>query len=136
MGEGFYYYDYSTGKHLDYKPNPDNGVHIIGNPYVYTILPVRDKLFVGTADGMLVCRPDREGVIKQESTKLLERIAVRHFAAAADGSVVWAATSEGLVKIDCQSLETHTYTTADGLPINSIASVCVDGNELWIGTDC
>lgn len=135
MGEGFYYYDYSTGKHLDYKPNPDNGVHIIGNPYVYTILPVRDKLFVGTADGMLVCRPDREGVIKQESTKLLERIAVRHFAAAADGSVVWAATSEGLVKIDCQSLETHTYTTADGLPINSIASVCVDGNELWIGTD-
>jgi signal transduction histidine kinase/DNA-binding response OmpR family regulator len=39
------------------------------------------------------------------------------------------------VKIDCQSLKTHTYTTADGLPINSIASVCVDGNELWIGTD-
>ncbi len=135
MGDGFYYYDYSTGKHLDYKPNPDGGVHIIGNPYVYTILPVKDKLFVGTADGMLVCHPNKEGVITKESTKLLGSISVRHFSASADGAFVWAATNEGLVKIDCQSLETCTYTTADGLPVNSIASVCVDGDELWIGTD-
>lgn len=135
MGDGFYYYDYSTGKSLSYKPDPDSDVHIIGNPYVYTILPVKEKLFVGTADGMMVCSPDHEGVIRKESVKLLDRIAVRHFSASVDGSVIWAATSEGLAKIDYSSLDTHLYTTADGLPVNGVTSVYADGSDLWIGTD-
>ena len=33
------------------------------------------------------------------------------------------------------SFTTRTYTVADGLPINSITSVCVDGDNLWVGTD-
>ncbi len=133
IGEGFFYYNYATGKYLTY--NSQSGHDIIGNPYVYTLLPVKDKLFVGTADGMLVAYPDKQGVITKKSTRIPGHSAVRHFASSADGKTVWAATNEGLVKIDYSSLDTRLYTTTDGLPVNSITSVCVDGTDLWIGTD-
>ena len=132
IGEGFFYYQYGTGNYIAYRPD---STRIINNPYVYTVLPVKDKLFVGTADGMLVAYPDKEGVIKKQSTRIPGHCAVRHFAVSTDGKIVWAATNEGLVKIDCTSLDTRIYTTADGLPVNSITSVCVDGTDLWIGTD-
>ena len=133
IGEGFFYYQYATGKYISYKPDVNRD--IIGNPYVYTVLPVKDKLFVGTADGMLVAYPDKEGVITKKSTRIPGHSAVRHLAASPDGQTVWAATNEGLVKMDYASLKYRIYTTADGLPVNSITSVCVDGTDLWMGTD-
>ena len=45
------------------------------------------------------------------------------------------ATNDGLIKIDYASLDTRTYTAADGLPVNSLTSVYADGSDLWIGTD-
>ena len=60
---------------------------------------------------------------------------MRQLAASPDGQTVWAATNEGLVKMDYASLKYRIYTTADGLPVNSITSVCVDGTDLWMGTD-
>lgn len=133
IGEGFFYYQYATGKYISYKPDVNRD--IIGNPYVYTVLLVKDKLFVGTADGMLVAYPDKEGVITKKSTRISGHSAVRHLAASPDGQTVWAATNEGLVKMDYASLKYRIYTTADGLPVNSITSVCVDGTDLWMGTD-
>ena len=133
IGEGFFYYQYATGKYISYKPDVNRD--IIGNPYVYTVLLVKDKLFVGTADGMLVAYPDKEGVITKKSTRIPGHSAVRHLAASPDGQTVWAATNEGLVKMDYASLKYRIYTTADGLPVNSITSVCVDGTDLWMGTD-
>ena len=137
MGDGFYYYDYSTGKHIVYKPVQDSssGAKVIGNPYVYTVLPVKDQLFVGTADGIIVCRTEEDGRILYQSTRIPGHSSIRHLALSADGAYIWAATNEGLQKIDCMSFTTHTYTVADGLPINSVTSVCVDGDNLWVGTD-
>ena len=137
MGDGFYYYDYSTGKHIVYKPVQDSSsdAKVIGNPYVYTVLPVKDQLFVGTADGIIVCRIEEDGRILYKSTRIPGHSSIRHLALSADGAYIWAATNEGLQKIDCMSFTTHTYTVADGLPINSVTSVCVDGDNLWVGTD-
>lgn len=133
IGDGFYYYNYATGKSLAY--NQKEGTDIVNNPYVYTILPVKEKLFVGTADGMVVAYPDKEGVITKKSTRIPGHGAVRHFAASPDGKTVWAATNDGLMKIDYASLDTRTYTVTDGLPVNSLTSVYADGTDLWIGTD-
>lgn len=137
MGQGFYYYDSATGKSLQYSPEygREDGTRILGNSYVYSLLQVKEMLFVGTADGLTVCYPEGNGVIKKPSTKMLSMHAVRHFAASADGAVVWVATNAGLVKLDRKTLQTRTYTTEDGLPINSITSLCISGNNLWIGTD-
>ena len=137
IGQGFHYYNFATGKTISYRADYSKagGTDVIGNLYVYTILPVGDKLFVGTADGLAVAYPGANGIIKKASTKMLSGTVVRHFAVSADGSTVWAATNRGLVKIDYRTLKTHTYTTEDGLPVNSLVSLCVDGNNLWIGTD-
>ena len=137
MGDGFCYYDFVTNRYLRYSPHwgEDGGTEIIGNPYVYSLLPVGDKLFVGTADGLTICYIEPNGIITKPSTKTLNGWPLRHFVASPDGATVWAATDRGLVAIDTQTLSTRTYTTADGLPINNIASLCLNKGKLWIGTD-
>lgn len=137
VGGGLFYYNDVTGQFFNYRPDytKDGGTRIIGNLYVYSVLPVGDKLFVGTPDGLVVAYPEKNGIIKKASTKILSGTSVRHFAASADGTVVWAATNMGLVKVDAKTLDLHTYTTGDGLPINSITSLCVENGNLWIGTD-
>lgn len=138
MGDGFFYYQHETGKFLQYKPKygTEGGTDIIGNPYIYALCPLKDKLLAGTADGLTVCYPDGQGVIAKKSTKVLGHSTVRHFVVSKDGASVWIATNEGMVRMDSKTLETRTYTTSDGLPINSITSLCFDGDgHLWIGTD-
>lgn len=137
MGDGFCYYDFMANRHIRYSPHwgEDSGTDIIGNPYVYSLLPVGNKLFVGTADGLTVCYIEPNGIITKPSTKTLNGWTLRHFVASSDGGTVWAATDHGLVAIDTQTLSTRTYTTADGLPINNIASLCLNDGKLWIGTD-
>lgn len=134
MGDGIYYYNRATGEMKNYNNQTDYDV--IGNPYVYTMLLLKDRLFVGTADGLRVCYPGKDGVIEKKSTIIPNHSVVRHFALSADGKAVWAATNQGLLKIDRNSSKiVRTFTTADGLPNNSITSVCVDGKDLWLGTD-
>ena len=137
IGDGLFYYQLSTGKLLNYRPNyrEKDGARILNNSYIYTVLPVGKKLFVGTADGLAVCYPEKDGVIKKASTKLLDELTVRHLAVSADKSVVWVATNAGLAKINAKTLETRIYTKKEGLPINGLTSVLEEGNKLWIGTD-
>ena len=137
IGKGFFYYNLSTGEYLNYKGDHSTTEEsrILGNPYVYATLLVGDKLFVGTSDGLTVCFPEKNGVIQKPSEKLLTGNSVRYMALSDDGTFVWVATNNGLVKVDGQSLDIREFTTTDGLPVNSIASLCVDGRELWIGTD-
>ena len=137
MGQGFYYYDLSSGKFLNYRPEygKDGGTNIIGNPYVYTLLPMDDRLYMGTSDGFIISYPEANGIIRKASTKLLSGKNVRHIVTSNKGMVVWIATNAGLVRLDPKTLETRFYTTEDGLPVNSITSLCVEGEHLWIGTD-
>lgn len=137
MGGGLFYYNDATGQFVNYRPDysKDGGTRIINNRYVYSVLPVGNKLFVGTSDGLVVAYPEKNGIIKKVSTKLLSGTSVRHFAASTDGSVVWAATNMGLVRVDTKTLDLCTYTMVNGLPVNSITALCVENGNLWIGTD-
>lgn len=136
MGSGFYYYDTATGESVSYRPDGskgEEGTKIIGNPFVYTLTLVDRHLYLGTADGLVVCEVDNDGQITKASKKSMKGIAIRHLTVA-DG-YVWAATNSGLVRISPKTDEMKTYTMADGLPINSIVSLICDGGHLWIGTD-
>ena len=138
MGDGFYHYRLSTGTWERYFPDysKEDGTKVIGNSYIYTILQVGDMVLVGTSDGLVVCFPDSDGVIRRESRKMLRRSAIRHFVVSDDEKTAWIATNMGLVKMNCMTYETHTYTVEDGLPNNNIASLCLDKKgHLWIGTD-
>lgn len=137
IGDGIFYYNLATGSFLNYKSDhmAEDGTQILNNPYVYVVLPADDKLFVGTADGLTVCRLEADGVITKASEKLLRGSSVRDIALSSDGTSVWLATNSGLVKVDRKTLEQKVYTTTDGLPLNSVVSLCVVGDKLWIGTD-
>ena len=98
-------------------------------------MPLGDKLFVGTSGGLTICHLEKNGIIKKESTNLLDGLAVRHFAVSADKSTVWIATNRGLVRMDVASQVTYTYTKENSeLPVNGIESLCFAGHQLWIGT--
>ena len=138
LGDGFYYYDYASSKSIRYAPDMREGgvgTKIIGNTYIFKLLPVGDRLFLATADGITVCHVDKDGIITKKSDKIMSGSQVSQLTLSADGKTLWAATNSGLISVDVKSLQTKTYTTEDGLPINSINSVLVDGNRLWLGTD-
>ena len=135
MGSGFYYYDYHTGLCSADLSQGTEQTGRLSNSYVYTLLLLGNRLYIGTADGLSVCEVGQGGRIAKASQKTLDRMAVRHLAASADGRTVWVGTDAGLVKMDAETLSTHIYTTADGLPINHVSSLCIDGAQLWIGTD-
>lgn len=138
VGNGFYYYNLSANTFTQYTAtwNQDGeGSKIIGNPYLYTILPVGDRLYLGGVSGLRICKVENGGVIREESMKLLNDVNVRHLVLAPDGKTVWAATEIGLVSIDTKSFKTKRYTVSDGLSINSTVSLCFVGDNLWVGTD-
>ena len=135
MGGGFFYYDHHTGLCSADLSEGTEQTGRLANSYIYTLLPLSGRLYVGTADGLSVCEVGQGGRITKASQKVLERTAVRHIAASADGRTLWIGTDAGLVKMDTGTLSTRIYTTADGLPINHVSSLCIDGAQLWIGTD-
>ncbi|MBQ0047944.1 MAG: response regulator [Prevotellaceae bacterium] len=137
MGNGFYYYNYATGKIIKYMTDRSdaNNVKEYGNPWVYSILRSKNILYVATSDGLTVCKIDGEGQIKQKTEKILAGYSIKHIAASKDGKYVWAASNDGLFCVECNGLNTKRYTTAVGMPINSVVSLYVDGDKLWIGTD-
>ena len=138
LGDGLYYFDYTTSKFIKYAPDWSEGgigTKIIGNIYVFKLLLVNDKLFVGTADGLNVCHVMDNGIITQQSERILSGKQITQLTLSDDKKVVWAATNQGLVKINVNSLDTNVYTTENGLPINSIKSILTDKNKLWLGTD-
>lgn len=135
VGDGVFYYNDSTRTFVNYRNASGASGGGLNNPYVFTLQPVGNSLFVGSADGITVCHVGVGGKLQKAATRIPGHYTVRHFAVSPDSATVWAATNEGLVRIDRRSLATTTYTTSDGLPANSVTSLCVDGDELWIGTD-
>lgn len=137
MGHGFYLFDAVSKKWAHYTSDwskGEAGTAIIGNPYVYTILQVGSHLYVGTADGLTVCFVNGDGTITKASRKMCRSISVRHIMAAPDGQTVWVATNRGLVRVDDKTLKSTVYTSADGLPNNSIMALELFGQYLWMST--
>ena len=54
---------------------------------------------------------------------------------AADGKYLWVATSMGLLRYDRIDHSWRKYTTEDGLSINSVNTLYVEEEYIWIGTD-
>ena len=138
LGDGLYYFDFSTSKFIKYAPDWSEGgvgTRILGNIYVFKLLFVNDKLFVGTADGLNVCYVEDNGIIKKESERILQGMQISQLTLSEDKRCVWAATNQGLVRIDVKSLDIKKFTTEDGLPINNVKSILTDKNKRWLGTD-
>ncbi|MBQ7157779.1 MAG: response regulator [Bacteroidaceae bacterium] len=132
IGSGFFYYNPVT---RTLKDSFHSAGDAAGNPFDYTVLQIKDKLYVGSADGMVICGIKGHGVLTKERYKLLGGHAVKHFAASPDGKYVWVASNRGLYRVEIASRKTKRYAVADGLSNNSVESLYAEGDFLWIGTD-
>lgn len=138
MGQGIYYYNPTTKEFkqttCDFSKG-EAGTRILCNPYDYCILQLADKLFVGSADGLSVCKYGGNGTFTAKSTHLFRTISINHICASADKKSVWVGTNNGLYLVDCKTLQYKRYSTAEGLPNNNIESLTLDGDNLWVATD-
>lgn len=138
VGDGFFYFNPNTQEYIQYAPNLPDGkgrMDVITNQYVYTILQNKNYLYVGTSDGLHICKYEGNGVIKQKSTKVLAGYSVGHVVISDDNKYIWAGTNSGLIRIDSKTLEIKRYSTSEGLANNAVKAICKDKTNLWISTD-
>jgi len=140
LGQGLYCYNPETGKYVNYMPdyaNGDKGRKIVNNNYIYCAIQHGENLFIGTADGVNICKVKGAENKLEGKTRILDGkgCAIKHFAISKDGKTAWIAYNNGLCKFDMKTFEQKNYTTKEGLPNNSIQSLQIEGNHLWIGTD-
>lgn len=138
MGQGIYYYNPRTKEYIQYASDfskGEEGTRLLNNPYDYCILPVGNRLFIGTADGLCVGHYSGNGKLTGKSDVVFRTYSIRHICPSADKKSVWVATNYGLYLVDCKTLEYTRYSTADGLANNSVEALSLQGNNLWVATD-
>lgn len=138
IGQGIYYYNPTTHEYKQFTADfskGEAGTRIICNPYDYCVLQLGKQLFVGSADGLSVCKYGGNGTFTGKSDHLFRTISINHICASADKKSVWVGTDEGLYLIDCKTLKYKRYSTANGLPNNNVEALTLDGNNLWVATD-
>ncbi|MDO4163854.1 MAG: two-component regulator propeller domain-containing protein [Bacteroides sp.] len=142
MGAGLYYMDLRTGKTiLCNMPATGNDYRLEGNmlhnAWINCLLyTAGDKLYIGTYDGMgCLDIPSMDFASTYGVNRLLEGKVIYALYEDSQGDI-WIGTSQGLYRLNPQTAETTLYTTADGLPNNSISAIEGDqeGN-LWISTN-
>lgn len=137
MGNALYSYDintkqlthyYSVGGNQLQKPNG-----IVRNSYIRSLIIHNNKLYAATASGVETFNlSDKE--ITPADTFLTDRY-IRDIKITPD-SILWAATAVGFSSVNLTEKQIHSYTTADGLPINSTGSIEIAPNgNIWIATD-
>lgn len=127
MGSGLFRYSPATGK-------VDKSVRINSdlNPWInYLTQSAKDSsLYVGTYNGIYK-------IAKEVNvSNLYPDLIVNTIHEDLKRNALWLGTTIGLVNInlDSDSIES-AYTTADGLPSNSVYSIENDGDYLWISTN-
>lgn len=138
MGNGVFRYD--PEKHDLQQYTYASAVqknNVLHNPWVSSVLPVKNIIYSCTADGVDVLQKKADGTLELKK-QILGAATINDAAAAKDGTV-WFATSRGLF---CQHADgsMKSYTVADGLPDNHVSSIQLveHGNVLatiWVGTD-
>ncbi len=135
MGQRLFYYNATSNTffhHSDELYKDIKEEERVTNRYVLCVLQSGKKLFVGTQSGLNIATVKEGGKIADRKI-LLEYVVIRHLVKA--DNKIWVATDKGLYGIDINTLDIKHYTTADGLPINSLKSIIAKDDKLWIGSD-
>lgn len=137
IGNGLYLYNSSTKESVRYQTNynPDDAnSNVLTNNYVTCIYVVKNKLFVSTTRGIDICSIGAGNQLKRVKS-VCPSATCNQFALSGDGKTLWAASNIGLISIDVNSYKTEVYNVDDGLPNDNVESLCVCGDNIWLGTD-
>lgn len=134
MGQGIYYFNPTTGdivRPIEIWNKTAKDDERFGNLYMSCISQIGNKIFIGSYNGLNICGVNKGRITSNK--KILLKVNITHMAEL--NGKLWVTSNKGLYCIDTKSLEYKQYTTADGLPINSLKSIVADNGKLWIGSD-
>ena len=137
LGDGLKVYDIATGEVETFHAD-DKKSNSLATDYLLAITFSRDgnKVYLATCDGLACYDKVKKSFISEFGKKaLLKGMQVYNVHETSDGTL-WAGAGDGLYRIRNHGKDIKVYTTADGLPNNTVRSVEIDGDGyLWISTN-
>lgn len=126
---------------LYFKPDKSEDISLYNNPglrhqrITALVLTNKDKLAIGTiANGLFIYTKDT--VIHLSERHGLSSNSCSKIATDSLGNL-WLCTDNGLDRIDLQDFpryKINTYALSDGLPVNKLNDIAVDGDQLYFAT--
>lgn len=137
MGGGVWVVDVATGETETFRADGNNPNALVSD-YLLSMSFSRDgkKVYLCTCDGLACYDIAKKSFISEFGQKaVLLGLQVTNVRETADGTL-WAGAGGGLYRIRNHGKDVKLFTTADGLPNNTIRSMEIDGdNFLWISTN-
>lgn len=117
----------------------DKAGRYIKNERVNHFMPwADDRILVSTTNGLYILNEDAtiHEHFGQSPTDRIKLPALQIFHSVWYNNALWAASTQGLIRIDTTSKKTRLFTTDDGLPDNNIyASLPDERGNLWLSTN-
>ena len=118
---------------FDLASDSFTGEVILPNTKITALAVDESSLWIGTSNSWLVQYDKTKGSLEQDSFLKVENVD-KVLSLSADKVNVWVGTESGIYQYDKQKRNWKHYTTNDGLPDNTIASLASTSNGVWCGT--
>lgn len=93
--------------------------------------PRSRSLYYSSSCGLVAVRnPESEDATQQ----IIADGCIVHAAKEDADGMLWLATSDGLKTVDCETGQVNVYTTADGLPVNTVYGIEFGHGNVWAST--
>lgn len=137
MGSGCWVVDVASGETEVFRADFSKENSLVTD-YLLSLTFSRDgkKVYICSCDGLACYDIEKKSFVSEFGKKaILSGLQVNNVRETADGTL-WAGAGDGLYRIRNHGKDIKVYTTAEGLPNNTIRSVEIDGNNfLWISTN-
>ncbi|GEM_PF-4017417 len=121
---------HATAERVSWMRTASGWAELRNSNYITAILAERDVVWFGTSGGIRYYRRAKEKWGLLTGRDGLPSTMVNDLSG--KGRWLWAATNNGLVRVDKQSLAVKVYTTKEGLSENSIISIKADSAGVWL----
>lgn len=121
---------YSSAELVNWMRTASGWSELRNSNYVTAILPERDVVWFGTSGGIRYFKKNegKWGLLTRKDG--LPSAVVNDISG--EGRWLWAATNDGLVRIDKKNLTIKIYTVDDGLKTNSVLNIKADSTGVWL----
>ena len=95
---------------------------------ISAVVPDGNRVWVGTISGVYKFDTNEEKFALHSLQSVV-------FDIVSDGEYLWVATFDGIYRVNKESQQYKLFTKRNGLIDNSISSIAMDSNFLWLGTE-
>ena len=135
LGMGFYQYNPHTDALIHYTNHSGNiqqANFIDPNLFAFCILPCKDRIYVGTSNGLEVYQKGSEQLVPKKL--FLPHFNILCLVLDQKQEDLWIGTTNGLHRLHIKTDSIQSYTEADGLPNSVVNSMEMQADNIWLGT--